>query len=286
MTATLEAGRVVLGCGELGGRVDGNAARRLVADCLERGVRVFDTASVYGAGGSEECLGRALSGRRHEAQIITKLGGGAPGAAGGARLSREAVLAGCERSLRRLRTDYVDVLMAHQFDRHTPLEETVAAFCQAVREGKARAFGVSNFSPAELARAVGLARAQGQACGVYEGELSLASRHALDAAVVMRRVPGARVLVYSVLSGGLLVRRKRRQGRFREQPARVFDSWRRKLAAAAARSGFSSAQLALAWAASRPGVTGVVVGPREPSHLGELLAAPALLPPELESALS
>ena len=128
------------------GTSDATEARRLVDICLEAGVNLFDTADVYSDGASEEVLGQAIKGKRDSVLISTKTGlpmGGGPNDGG---TSRFRLIRSVEDALRRLRTDYIDILQLHAFDAGTPVEEVLSTLDMLVRAGKVRYVGVSNFS--------------------------------------------------------------------------------------------------------------------------------------------
>ena len=149
----LVASAIGVGCFPFGGFVD-QAGGSAVVDCaLELGINYFDTANSYGIGASEACLGNALAGKRHAAVIATKFGnrmGDGPNDAGASRI---AIIKACEASLKRLRTDYIDLYQLHWPDRETPLEETLRALDDLVRAGKLRYIGASNLFEWELAEA-------------------------------------------------------------------------------------------------------------------------------------
>src|SRR3954468_23166432 len=136
-------------------------ARRQVDLCLEAGVNLFDTADGYSQGRSEEILGQALKGRRDDVILATKVHsrmGPGPNDLGG---SRYHVIKGCEASLKRLGTDYIDLYQIHGFDPLTPLEETVQALDDLVRQGHVRYVGVSNWSAWTIMKALGIADGKG-----------------------------------------------------------------------------------------------------------------------------
>jgi aryl-alcohol dehydrogenase-like predicted oxidoreductase len=146
---------VGLGCNNFGRRVDEVGTRAVVDAALEAGVTFFDTAESYGGGQSEAYLGQALRGRRDRVVLATKFGGGATGTGMG---SREEIRRALEGSLERLQTDYVDLYQHHKEDPATPLAETTETLEDLVREGKIRAYGTSNYSPAKLEESAKLAR--------------------------------------------------------------------------------------------------------------------------------
>jgi aryl-alcohol dehydrogenase-like predicted oxidoreductase len=204
-----------LGCNNFG-RTLGVQATRGVADAaIDAGITLFDTADMYGGGRSEEVLGEVLAGRRDQVVLATKFGhqgadlgyGPAAGGKGGRSYIRRAI----ERSLRRLRTDYIDLYQIHMPDPVTPIGETLAALGELVTEGKVRYIGHSNFAGWQIAEAALLARELGTAPFISaQNHWSLLERGA-EAEVV----PAARhfclgVLPYFPLANGLLTGKIRR----------------------------------------------------------------------------
>ena len=155
----LEVSVVGLGCNNIGGRIDEQAARAVVDAALDADVTFFDTADIYGGqGGSEEILGRLLRGRRDRVVLATKWG--KPMGDGAERRgSRDYIHRALEASLRRLQTDVIDLYQHHEEDPHTPLEETVETLEELVAGGRIRAWGTSNYRPASLERVSELASA-------------------------------------------------------------------------------------------------------------------------------
>src|SRR3954454_7760068 len=140
-----------LGCNNFGRRLGLEEARAVIDAALDAGVNFLDTADVYSDGRSEELIGEVLlGGRREQVVLATKFGMDRSGALPGAPGSAEYVRAGCERSLRRLQTDVIDLLQYHEPNPDVPLEETLAAMEELRREGKVRELGVSNFSAEQL----------------------------------------------------------------------------------------------------------------------------------------
>jgi len=139
------------------GNTDVVQAREQIDMCLEAGVNLIDTADVYSGGRSEEIVGEVLAGRRDEVLLATKVRmsmGRGPNDAG---LSRHHIISGCEASLRRLDTDYIDLYQVHEWDGHTPLEETLHALDHLVTSGKVRYVGCSNYASWQLMKALGTA---------------------------------------------------------------------------------------------------------------------------------
>ena len=157
----LKVSAVGFGCWEIGGtygRIDETQFQRAVAQAIDSGINCFDTAEAYGMGVSEEALARALGGRRNNVVIATKFGVGYEEMPNRRDSSRERVLASIDKSLQRLRTDHVDVYLVHWPDPNTPLEETMRALDDVVRQGKARFIGVSNFRLAQIEECARLRR--------------------------------------------------------------------------------------------------------------------------------
>jgi aryl-alcohol dehydrogenase-like predicted oxidoreductase len=156
----LDVSVVGLGCNNFGRRIDLEATRAVVDAALEQGVTFFDTANTYGRGQSEEFLGEVLHGRRDEVTLATKFGMDM-GDGKGPRGSRDYILQAIEASLRRLRTDTIDVYWYHRPDGVTPIAETLEALDELVRRGSVRAIGASNFSAQQLDEADAVARERG-----------------------------------------------------------------------------------------------------------------------------
>jgi aryl-alcohol dehydrogenase-like predicted oxidoreductase len=156
----LEVSVVGLGCNNFGRRIDLEATRAVVDAALDEGVTFFDTANTYGRGQSEEFLGEVLHGRRDEVTLATKFGMDM-GDGKGPRGSRDYILQAIEASLRRLRTDTIDVYWYHRPDGVTPIAETLEALDELVRRGSVRAIGASNFSAQQLDEADAVARERG-----------------------------------------------------------------------------------------------------------------------------
>jgi aryl-alcohol dehydrogenase-like predicted oxidoreductase len=158
---SLKISAIGFGCWEIGGtygRVDESQFQRAVSQAIDSGVTCFDTAEAYGMGVSEEALGRALGSRRNDVVIATKFGVGYEEMPNRRDSSRERVLASIDKSLQRLRTDHVDIYLVHWPDPLTPLDETMCALDDIVRQGKARCIGVSNFRLAQIEEAMRLRR--------------------------------------------------------------------------------------------------------------------------------
>ncbi len=206
---------VGLGCNNFGRRLDAEKARPVVDAAIEAGVTLLDTADSYGGGRSEEILGEVLAGRRDQVVLATKFGhqaadlgyGPAAGAKGGRGYIRRAV----QQSLRRLRTDYIDLFQIHTPDPVTPIEETLAALTELVQAGYVRYIGHSNFSPVQIAAAAATARELRLTPFVSaQNHWSLLERQAELDVVPAALQFGLGVLPYFPLANGLLTGKVRR----------------------------------------------------------------------------
>jgi aryl-alcohol dehydrogenase-like predicted oxidoreductase len=196
---------VGLGTNNFGGRIDYAASKAVVDEAIEQGITLFDTADIYSQGASEEFIGRALAGRRDAVLIATKFGKEMDANPSESRGSPEYIRWAVEESLRRLRTDTIDVYQMHEPDLSTPVEETLGALDELVREGKVRWIGSSNYSPAQVEEADTIARDRGLTRFVAsQNELSLVKREAEDELLPLCDSLGIGVLPYFPLASGLL----------------------------------------------------------------------------------
>ena len=271
------------------GATDVAGARRQVDMCLDAGVNLLDTANIYSSGESEEILGEAISGRRDDLILATKVRmsvGDGPNDTG---LSRYHIIRECEESLRRLATDYIDLYQVHEWDGLTPLEETLEALDTLVRGGKVRYVGSSNYSGWQLMKALGISERLGlQRYISQQIHYTLQAREAEYELVPLAIDQECSILVWSPLAGGLLSGKYRRdrdasEGRhvagWDEPP--VYDTDKlydivEVLVEIANDRGVSAAQMALAWLLGRPGVASVIVGARTDEQLADNLKAAEL----------
>jgi aryl-alcohol dehydrogenase-like predicted oxidoreductase len=269
------------------GRSGADEARRLVDICLDAGVNLFDSADVYSNGASEEILGAAIKGRRDQVLISTKISlptGDGPLDAGS---SRPRLLAGVDAALRRLGTDYIDLLQLHAFDAFTPIEEVLSTLDALVRAGKLRYVGVSNFSGWQLMKSLAIADRHGWPRHVaHQVYYSLLGRDYEWELMPLGRDQGVGALVWSPLGWGRLTGKIRRgqplpvgsrlhaTARFgppvdEQRLYAVIDV----LDAIAAEAGRSVPQVAIAWLLSRPTVSSVIIGARDERQLRDNLGA-------------
>jgi aryl-alcohol dehydrogenase-like predicted oxidoreductase len=207
---------VGLGCNNFGARIDNDRARAVVDAALDAGVTLLDTADIYGdIGGSEEALGEILKGRRDKVVLATKFGfqnaDMGYGPAAGAKAGRKYVRRAVEESLRRLRTDHIDLYQLHFPDPLTPIAETIAALRELVAEGKVRYLGHSNFSGWQIAEAAHVAKEIGGVPFISaQNHWSLLEREVEKEVVPAARHYGLGVLPFFPLANGLLTGKVRR----------------------------------------------------------------------------
>jgi aryl-alcohol dehydrogenase-like predicted oxidoreductase len=271
----IQVSRVGLGCNNFGRRLDLERTREVVEAALEAGITFFDTADVYGDGDSERFLGEVLEGRRGEVVLATKFGyaGSGPGAPGSRDFMRRSVAA----SLKRLRTDYVDLYYYHRPDGITPMAETIRALAELVEEGRVRAIGISNVTVAQLDEAV-----QAGPVAAVQNEYSLLDR-TVEADVLPRcHELGVGFVPYFPLASGLLTGKYRRGeeappgSRLAGRPGRLTDEAFDRIEALEERSrayGRPLLELAIAALASEPGVASVIAGATRPEQVRENAAA-------------
>jgi aryl-alcohol dehydrogenase-like predicted oxidoreductase len=209
MIGALEVSIVGLGCNNLGRRIDEARAREVVEAAVDAGITLIDTADVYGGGLSEEYLGRILEGRRDRVVVATKfgsgLGGGIPGG-GRPEYVRQMI----EGSLRRLRTDRIDLYQMHQPDASTPISDTLEVLAELVHEGKVRELGCSNFTAEQIREAESAVTAGGPRFVSVQNELNLLDRDdELDGLREAER-RGLAYLPYFPLASGRLTGKYRR----------------------------------------------------------------------------
>jgi aryl-alcohol dehydrogenase-like predicted oxidoreductase len=288
-----------LGCNNFGRRLDVAATRAVVDAAIDAGVTLLDTADTYGgAGRSEEILGEVLAGRRDQVVLATKFGnqgadmgyGPAAGAKGGRAYIRRAV----DESLRRLRTDHIDLYQLHTPDPRTPVEETLSALGELVAEGKVRYIGHSNFAGWQVAAAAGVARELGTAPFVSaQNHWSLLERAAEEEVVPACEHFRLGVLPYFPLANGLLTGKVRR-GRGPAQGTRLHgrDDYITEdkldkieaLAQWAEQHGRSLLEVAIGALAALPGCTSVIAGATSPEQVRANAAASGWVPEDDELA--
>ena len=273
---SLEVSVVGLGCNNFGWRIDAEASAKVIDAAIESGVTFFDTADRYGKGQSEDFLGRALGKRRDQIVLATKFGMEIePGRRGAsAKYVREAV----EASLRRLRTDRIDLYQLHQPDPQTPIAETLGALDELVRAGKVRVIGCSNFSVAQIREAADASQDRVQFVSV-QNEFSLFHREPETNGVLAEcGARGLAFLPYFPLASGLLTG-KYRKGKKLPEGSRAAHDWGPKvfteenlamvesLIEFAESKGHSILELAFSWLLSHKPVASVIAGASKPNQV-------------------
>ena len=272
------------------GATELDAAKRQIDMALDAGVNLIDTANMYSTGRSEEIVGEAVQSKRDDLLIATKVRfpmGDGPNQAG---LSRHHIITECEASLRRLRTDRIDLYQVHEWDGLTPLEETLSALQHLVESGKVRYVGVSNYAAWQLMKALGTAERDHLARFVSQQiYYSLQERSAEYELLPLAVDQGLGTLVWSPLAGGLLSGKYRR-GQTPPEGSRHVCDWDEPpvydedrlydtidaLVEIADGHGVSAAQVALAWLLQRPTVSSVIIGARTDEQLADNLRAAEL----------
>lgn len=269
------------------GTTELDGARRQVDMCLDAGVNLFDTADVYSDGASEEMLGAALGARRADVLLATKLHGQAGPGPNDRGQSRHHIVRAVQASLRRLGTDWIDILQVHGIDGRTDPLETLRALDDLVRAGTVRYIGCSNWSAWHLMRALGIAEREHLGrYSVLQAHYSLVARELEHELVPLCLDQGVGILVWSPLSGGFLTGKVRRDRGGPEgsrsaamgppgglaDPERAFAVVDALVEIAGAR-GVSAAQVALNWLLAKPGVSSLLVGARTDEQLADNLAA-------------
>jgi aryl-alcohol dehydrogenase-like predicted oxidoreductase len=275
----LKVSEVGIGCNNFGGRMDEQATKAVIDAAIEHGITLFDTADVYGATKSEEFLGRALGPKRHQVIVATKFGmGQAEMERGG---SRRYIMDAAEASLKRLGTDYIDLYQIHRPDAETPLDETLMALDDLVRQGKVRYLGCSNFMGWQIADADWTSRrAHLHRFVSAQNQYSLLERRIEAEVLPACERFGLGMLPFFPLASGLLTGKYRRNQpppegtrlaaagprAARSLSDRNFDIVE-QLTAFAAERGRTLLELAFGWLLTRPVISSVIAGATSPEQV-------------------
>jgi 1-deoxyxylulose-5-phosphate synthase len=296
---SLSVSPLTLGTMTIGSQVDEPTARSMIDLCLERGVNFLDAANVYNAGKTEEILGRIIAGRRDRFVLASKVGIKNDQLPDEGGLSRAAIMKGVENSLRRLKTDYLDLYYLHQPDYSVPLEESLAAMDELVRAGKVRVLGASNYASWQVCRLLWLAEKSGwQPVQVVQPMYNLLARGIEQELLPMCQAFGLAVVPYNPLAGGLLTGKHHQaaplpDSRFARMSLYKDRYWHaanfeavQRLTQIAASCGRSLTRLALGWLLHHGNVTSVIIGASKIEHLRDNLAVldDGPLPPEALTA--
>jgi aryl-alcohol dehydrogenase-like predicted oxidoreductase len=286
--STLDVSVVGLGGNNFGGRIDFDGSRRVVDSAIERGINLIDTADSYGnKGGSEEALGQILGDKRKRIVLATKFGLPMDDAGKLRGASRHYIAHAVEASLKRLRTDWIDLYQLHRPDPQTPIEETLRALDELVRAGKVRFIGCSNLSAQQVIEADDLAKRHDLAPFVScQDEYSLLAREIERELVPAAKARGMGVLPYFPLASGLLTGKYKRGvppspgTRLAKLPRHADDfmtehNWRivGELEAFVARRGRTMLELAFSWLLRDPVVASVIAGATTAQQLEQNIAA-------------
>lgn len=281
------------------GAVGLDAAREQLDACIDAGVNLFDTADSYSAGLAEEILRQALGGRREEVLIATKLRNQVGPGPNDGGLSRHHLIRACEASLKRLGTDYIDLLYLHHVDVATPLEETMRALDELVRAGKVRYLGVSNFSAWTIMKWLSISeRRDWEPLVASQVSYSLIDRDCEAELLPLGRSEGVGTVVWGPLASGVLsgkwshgaapaeATRRGEIGDLNPIDSARADRIVEAATTVAAARGVSVAQVALNWVRRQPGVSSVMIGARTQKQLLDNLGAASWeLEPEEARAL-
>ena len=279
----LKVSSIGLGCVTFGREIDEPTSRLVLDRAWERGIRLFDTAAVYGAGASETVLGKWIEDRgcRDQCVLATKVTG---------TLSRSLILRSVEESLQRLRTDRIDLLQMHVWDAHTPLEETLEALNTLVETKRVRAIGCSNWQAWQLVKSLLICQREGWvSMESIQPPYNLVLRGIESDLLPLCLDQQIGVLSYSPLGAGFL------SGKYRPQQAvpsgTRFDvipghqpiyftkhgyAVLERLESVAQRSGYAMTELALAWVLTKSAITSVLIGARNAAQVDQAFTADAL----------
>ena len=289
----LDVSRICLGCMSYGSSTQGAhdwaleeaESRPFIQQALDAGINFFDTANVYSLGASEEVLGRAIKdmASRDDVVIATKVAGPMRKGPNGGGLSRKAIMAEIDNSLRRLQMDHVDLYQIHRWDPSTPIEETLEALHDVVKAGKARYIGASSMWAWQFTKALMLADQNGWTRFVtMQNHYNLLNREEEREMMPLCADQGVGVIPWSPMARGLLTRpwgeatNRTETDKFGSTLYDTSDSDRvivEAVGQVAEGQGVSRAQVALAWMLQKPFVTSPIIGATKQHHLDDAIAA-------------
>ena len=282
----LRVSAVGLGCNNFGQRTDLETSRKVIHKAIDLGVTLFDTADIYaGMGGSETVLGEVLGDRRKDIVLATKFSKAMARDGSKQGASRRYIMSAVEASLTRLKTDYIDLYQQHDYDALTPIDETLRALDDLIRQGKVRYIGVSNWQAWKIAKALAISESRNLArFDTLQAYYSIAGRDLERELVPLLEESKTGLLVWSPLAGGLLSGKFSRENQQPQDSRRsAFDfplvdkdrTWRilEAMAPIAKAHACSPARIALAWLLAKPVVTSIIIGARRLDQLHDNLAA-------------
>ena len=284
----LRVSAIGLGCNNFGGRLDLEATRTVIHAAFDQGITLFDTADVYGdRGGSETLMGEVLGTMRKDIVLATKFGMPMDDSGAKQGASRRYIVSAVETSLRRLKTDYIDLYQQHRQDPLTPIEETLRALDDLVRAGKVRYVGCSNFPAWTMVEGQWTAKAEGLNPFIScQDEYSLVVRDAEKDLMPAAKAYGMGLLPYFPLASGLLTGKYRRNasmpaGARLTQTQRLADrylndrNWEvsERLIDFAEARGHTALELAFSWLLAQPPVASVIAGATKPEQVAQNVKA-------------
>ncbi len=291
--------RLCFGTMSFGSDADEATSGAMFARCLDAGINFFDTANSYTSGRSEEILGRLIQGKRDELIITSKVSSAMGPGPNNRGNSRRHIMLQVEQSLRRLKTDRLDIYFLHHFDPKTPVDETLRALDDLVRQGKIVHPGVSNWAAWQIAKALGISERHAWArFECIQPMYSLVKRQAEVEILPLAQSEQVGVIPYSPLGGGMLTGKyagaKPEEGRFlvnamyqKRYGDQMYSDISARFAEHAKNENIHPATLAAAWVMAHPGVTAPIIGARNVGQLDASLAAADLkLTPEQYAAIS
>jgi aryl-alcohol dehydrogenase-like predicted oxidoreductase len=296
----IQVSPLCLGTMTFGREADEQTSAAIFQRCREAGVNFVDTANVYSGGRSEEIVGRLIADCRDEIVLTSKVGVQTGDDVNSGGLSRRHITRAVEDSLRRLNTDRLDVYFVHRFDERTPMEETLRALDQLVRDGKILHPGVSNWAAWQIARALGISAREALArFECIQPMYNLVKRQAEVEILPLAQAEAVGVICYSPLGAGLLTGkygpdRRPEHGRLvddqmytRRYGDETYYQVADRFAAHAQEKGFDPAALAVAWVMSHPAVTAPIIGARNLEQLeGSLRALEIQMTPEWRAEIA
>ncbi|HSD38517.1 MAG TPA: aldo/keto reductase [Rhodocyclaceae bacterium] len=284
----LRVSPIGLGANNFGGRIDAEASRKVIDAAIEHGINFFDTADVYGnKGGSESIIGEVLGTRRKDVIIATKFGNVIDEAKGLKGASRQYIVSAVEASLKRLKTDWIDLYQLHLPDAATPIEETLRALDDLVRSGKVRYIGASNLPAWQVVEAQFIARELGTHRFVSsQDEYSLLKRDAEKELIPALNAYGIGLLPFFPLANGLLTGKYKRGEAIPAGTRLAGNSARadrllsennlrivERLTSFAQERGHSLLDLAFSWLLANPTVSSVIAGATKPEQIAQNVKA-------------
>jgi aryl-alcohol dehydrogenase-like predicted oxidoreductase len=284
----LRVSPIGLGANNFGGRIDAEASRKVIDAAIEHGINFFDTADVYGnKGGSESIIGEVLGARRKDVIIATKFGHVFDEAKGLKGASRQYIVSAVEASLKRLKTDWIDLYQLHVPDANTPIEETLRALDDLIRSGKVRYIGASNLPAWQVVEAQFIARELGTHRFVSsQDEYSLLKRDAERELLPALNAYGVGLLPFFPLANGLLTGKYKRGEAVPTGTRLAGDAARadrvltennlrivERLTGFAQERGHSLLDLAFSWLLANPAVSSVIAGATRPEQIAQNVKA-------------